>query len=232
MDRQAHQAFRPDDVLGTLNPYERKNAPETIYYLGNLGLLQSGSRVSVVGSRKVSEMGAKRAEFLARKLTQNKITVVSGLAEGVDAIAHQTAINEGGRTIAVLGSSLDNPYPKTNKELFEEIAKYHLVVSQFPFQSPVQPKNFPIRNRTMALVSHATIIIEATEKSGTKHQGWEALRLGRLLYILENVINDESLTWPREMVKYGAQVLKNENLQEVIDELACVHSTGQDCFDF
>lgn len=226
------EQFRPDDVLGNLSSFEQKHAPKLIYYHGNLGLLQGGARVSVVGSRKPTEQGILRAQKVTKELVAHKITVVSGLAEGIDTVAHKTAIACGGDTIAVLGTALDNPYPASNKKLFEEIAKEHLVVSQFPFKSPFQPKNFPIRNRTMALMSQATIIIEATEKSGTRHQGWEALRLGRLLYILENVVNDESLTWPKEMIQYGAQVLSQDNLELVLEEIPRVTRLTEDEFGF
>jgi len=94
-----------------------------------------------------------------------------------------------------------------------------LVVSQFPSGQRVQPKNFPMRNRTMALLSDATVIIEAGEKSGTLHQGWEALRLGRLLFLLESVVENASLSWPSEMIRYGAQVLSRDNLELVLDEM-------------
>lgn len=110
-------------------------------------------------------------------------------------------------------------FPTANKELQNLIAKQHLLISQFPDGYPTTPKNFPIRNRLMALISDATIIIEVTEKSGTKHQGWEALRLGRTVFLMENVIKDSSITWAKEMVSYGAEVLTNENFQELILDL-------------
>ena len=94
-----------------------------------------------------------------------------------------------------------------------------LVVSQFPPGYPSQKKNFPMRNRTMALITDATVIVEAGEKSGTLHQGWEALRLGRLLFLLESVAKDDRLSWPAEMIRYGAQVLSRENLELVLDEM-------------
>jgi len=83
----------------------------------------------------------------------------------------------------------------------------------------VQPKSFPMRNRTMALLTDCTVIVEAGEKSGTLHQGWEALRLGRLLFLMESVANDTRLSWPNEMIRYGAQVLSRENLSFVLDEM-------------
>lgn len=205
--------------LEKLTEIEKKNSPESFFYQGNYALLQNGRRVSVVGSRKVSELGKLRAEKITRFLVKSGITVVSGLAQGVDTIAHQTAIKEGGSTIAVIGTPLSKYYPKENKGLQNLIAADHLLISQFPENYPVTPKNFPIRNRLMALISDATIIIEASEKSGTKHQGWEALRLGRTVFIMENIIKDNSITWAKEMLNYGAEVLTNENFKDLIFDL-------------
>ena len=213
------QEYKPEVLFSAITEIEEKHKPEQLYALGNIDLLTSAPKVSVVGSRNVSEEGMRRARSLSKSLVDNGLTVVSGMALGVDTVAHKTAIECDGNTIAVLGTPLDNPYPKQNTPLFELIARDHLVISQFPSGYPSQPKNFPIRNRTMALISDATIIIEAGEKSGTRHQGWEALRLGRLLFLLENVANDPKLTWPAEMIKYGAQVLTRDNLDQLVEHL-------------
>lgn len=207
--------FSIPDTIGVLNEYEKKHAPSKAYYAGNLDLLRKGGRVSVVGSRKPTPNGIKRAMIVSKRLVENGITVVSGLAEGIDTVAHQTALKYNGGTIAVLGTSLNKPYPKSNQELFERLANEQLVISQFPYYTPFQPKNFPIRNRTMALISHATIVIEASEKSGTVHQGWEALRLGRPLYLLENLVKERNLLWAEEMMKYGAQLLSQDNFEDL-----------------
>ena len=203
--------WSPEDLIGPLNEVERKNAPERLFLAGDADLLRSGRRVSVVGSRKVSPEGASRTRGLVKVLVERGITVVSGLAEGVDTAAHEMALNEGGRTIAVLGTPLDKYYPAPNRELQGRMMREHLVVSQFPVGSPFQKKNFPMRNRTMALLSDATIIVEAGEKSGTLHQGWEALRLGRPLFLLRSVAEDARLTWPSEMIRYGANRYKRDN---------------------
>jgi DNA processing protein len=214
----------PGDVLGPLNEVEQKNAPSQLYLQGDASLLEFGPRVSVVGSRKASAEGLKRASFLVRALVAHKIVVVSGLAEGIDTAAHTTAIEAGGQTIAVLGTPLDQAYPAANRGLQGQIAARHLLVSQFAAGAAVTPKNFPIRNRTMALLTDATVIVEAGEKSGTLHQGWEALRLGRLLFLMESVAQDPNLSWPREMIKYGAQVLSRENLEDELADLPALTS--------
>lgn len=97
--------------------------------------------------------------------------------------------------------------------------KNHLVISQFSPRSPIQRGNFPMRNRTMALISHASIIVEAGDTSGSLHQGWEALRLGRPLFILESIINNKKLKWPQEMIKYGAIILSTKDIKPLFDVL-------------
>lgn len=209
----------PTQLLGSINALERKHLPKTLFVSGEASLLTSGTRVAIVGSRKASDEGLRRARALARALAEKGVVVVSGMAEGIDTAAHEAAMQAGGRTIAVLGTPLDKPYPASNRLLFQRIVNNHLAVSQFPIGQSVQRKNFPIRNRTMALLSDATVIVEAGQKSGTLHQGWEAIRLGRLVFLMESVANNSALTWPREMIDYGAQVLARDNLDYVIDNL-------------
>ncbi|WP_317194040.1 DNA-processing protein DprA [Aquimarina mytili] len=225
MEISNYQEFR-----SYLTEVELKNSPEELFTEGDFSLLYEGRRVAVVGSRKVSPQGIKRAQVITKKLVEKGIIVVSGLAQGVDTVAHTTAIREQGKTIAVLGTPLDKVYPKENKELLDLIKKDHLAISQFPLNYPSRPANFPIRNRTMALISDATIIIEASEKSGTRHQGWEALRLGRSVLLLENIVSDSSLTWPKEMLDYGAQVLTRENFDSILSDLPFVTSKSDYAF--
>lgn len=213
-----------------LTETEKKHSPKKLFLAGNEELLYSKRRVCVVGSRKASEEGLRRAKIVAKALIKHDIIVVSGLAAGIDTMAHITAIQGGGETIAVLGTPLSTAYPKQNAALLESIKKDHLAVSQFPEGYPPQPKNFPIRNRTMALISDATIIIEAGEKSGTRHQGWEALRLGRDVYILENVANDPNITWAKEMMDYGAQSLTRENIDLILEDIPYLTSKLEDAF--
>lgn len=208
-----------EELVGTLNEVEHKNAPLTLYFRGDRNLLKQGPRISIVGSRAASPDGLKRARKLARTLVSNGAVIVSGLAEGIDTAAHEETLAAGGRTIAVLGTPLDSPYPLSNRALFERIAADQLAVSQFAPGTTIRPKNFPIRNRTMALLSHATVIVEAAEKSGTLHQAWEALRLGRPLFILESIAKNPDLSWPTEVQRYGAQVLSDSTIEDLIDQL-------------
>lgn len=212
-------ASRPvpvEQALGPLNEFEKKHAPQALYLLGDVTLLEHRlPRVSIVGSRKASREGLARAAKLARALVGEEIVVVSGLADGIDTAAHRAAMEAAGRTIAVIGTSLDQSYPRSNAALQTEIARNHLVVSQFPSGYPTTKANFPLRNRTMALIVDASVIVEAGDSSGTLSQGWEALRLGRSLFIMRSVLENPKLTWPAEMMAYGAQVL--EDAQQVIE---------------
>ena len=208
-----------EDLIGPLNDVERKNAPRLLYFAGDLRLLDAGPRVSIVGSRKASARGLKTARDLAGWLIRRGAVVVSGLADGIDASAHHGAIDAGGKTIGVIGTPLNEFYPAKNRALQTTLMREHLVLSQFAPGVPSQPKNFPIRNRTMALLSHATIIVEAEDKSGSLHQGWEALRLGRPLFVLDRLMTDPSLSWPAELAHYGALPLVPRNVEAITEYL-------------
>lgn len=212
------QGFAIEDLLGPLNEVERKFAPERLFVAGDEGLLKSGRRVSIVGSRRATSDAIRRTRKLTRILVARGVTIVSGLAEGVDTGAHRAAIECGGRTVAVLGTPADRAYPKSNSELHREIVDSHVAVSQFPRGTPVRPRNFPLRNRTMALISDATVIVAAGERSGTIHQGREALRLGRDLLLLESLARS-NIAWVRELADCGAEVLRDSNLDYWLDSL-------------
>lgn len=197
---------RTADLLGPLNAVEQKLAPEVLWIAGDMSLMEHHPRVAVVGTRRPSPDGQRRARRLVHMLVDQGAIVVSGLAEGIDTIAHTRAIARGGRTIAVLGTPLDDVFPRSNAGLQAQIAKDHLLVSEFAPGSPVSRGSFPRRNRTMALISDVSVIVEAGESSGTVSQGWEALRLGRPLFLLKSLV-DSGLAWPREMLNYGALVL-------------------------
>jgi DNA processing protein len=152
--------------------------------------------VSIVGTREVTEDGRRRAARLARELAGHGIVVVSGLARGVDTVAHSTSIQVGGRTVAVIGTPLEKASPAENAALQAEIARDHLLISPFGPGEAVFKSNFPKRNRVMALLSDATIIIEASDTSGTLHQAAECLRQGRWLFILKSVIDNPAVSWP------------------------------------
>ena len=145
-----------------------------------------------------------------RSLVADEFTVVSGLAAGVDRVAHQTAMEAGGRTIAVIGTPLSHTYPRENRDLQRCIAEHFLLISQVPlrrYESQDYRYNrsfFPERNVTMSALTEATVIVEAGEISGTLIQARAALRQGRKLFILDSCFRDPCLTWPAKLAEKGA----------------------------
>lgn len=188
---------------------EAKYPVELLYYRGAWELAELPS-VAVVGSRKATPEGARRARRVARALVERGYVVVSGLAEGIDTAAHTAALEAGGKTIAVVGTPLDSVYPKQNKDLQERIARDFLLISQVPalrYAAQNYMHNrifFPERNVTMSALTSATIIVEAGETSGTLIQARAALQQGRKLFIMDSCFQDSKLTWPNKYEAQGA----------------------------
>jgi DNA processing protein len=210
----------PESLLGRLlNEYEARYAVRRLYVVGRIPIPLPVPRVSVVGTREPSHDGIEFAKRLVENLVREKVIVVSGLARGIDTVAHRTVIEEGGRTIAVLGTPVNVFYPPENKELQLRLMREHMVISQFPFSSPVTRKNFVIRNRTMALLSDATVIVEAGENTGVISQAWESIRLGRPLFVT-SIVESRNPSWLSELRRYGAEVLSDpDSLDDLLDLL-------------
>jgi DNA processing protein len=202
-----------------LNEVEEKYAPHEIFVAGKMNLPLTNPRVSLIGTRKTSQEGLKIVEELAIKLTVENVVIVSGLARGIDTKSHETTIKSNGQTIGVIGTPLNRFYPPENRELQTELMKNHLVISQFPTDHSTNRFDFITRNRLMALISQATVIVEAGENSGSISQGWESIRLGRKLYIWESTFFNSDLTWPKKMHEYGALPLNWENLSSLVEDL-------------
>lgn len=209
----------PEELIGPLNEVERKNAPARLEWAGDVLLLRGAPRVAIVGSRRPPLVALGQARSLAAALAGHGVTVVSGLAEGIDTAAHLGAIAAGGRTIAVLGTPMGEVFPEDNRQLQQVMMREHLVVSQFAAGTPVKRGNFPMRNRTMALIADASVIVAAGKKSGALHHGWEALRLGRPLFLFESLLNAPTLAWPAEMLRYGAHPFSPDRLDLLLEHL-------------
>ncbi len=183
---------------------------ELLYYRGWWDLIDSPKRIAIVGSRSVSEDGLRRTRRLVKLLVKDGYTIVSGLAKGVDTAAHTTAIENGGSTIAVIGTPITEYYPPENKALQDLIAEKFLLVSQVPiwrYSTQDYRSNrlfFPERNATMSALAQATVIVEASDTSGTLAQARAALQQGRKLFILDNCFRDPKLTWPARFEAQGA----------------------------
>lgn len=210
-----------EELLGALSEIEQKFAPERLFVSGEIELPLPHPRVAIIGTRTPSTEGLRIASSLSKALARRGVIIVSGLARGIDTAAHTAAIEAGGRTIAVLGTPLSRTYPRENTELQRFIMENHLAVSQFDETQPTKQANFPMRNRTMALIADASVIVESGEGGGSLQQGWEALRLGRPLFIHTREFAKRGLEWPREMAEYGAVEFK-----EPRDILEVVPSAG------
>lgn len=208
-----------DDRLADIFRRTGEAEPE-IFCAGDVDLLKRPA-VSVIGARDVSPEGARRAARVARELARHGVVVTSGLAKGVDSAAHRGALEVGGATIAVIGTPLDKVYPAENAALQEEIWREHLLVSQFRPGTRTFPSDFPKRNRLMAALTDASIIVEASDTSGTLHQAKECVRLGRWLFIMRSVVEDDRLSWPARFLTEP----KVRVLAEPGDVLSALRST-------
>lgn len=186
---------------------ETEQAPRFLYIRGKKSLLFEKRTVALVGSRQASESAKENTKRLAKKLGENGITVVSGLAKGIDVSAHKAALENGYNTIAVIGTNLNQYYPLENKEVQLEIERKGLVVSQFSPASKTQRWFFPLRNGVMSGLSLATVIMEAGETSGALKQADFALKQGRQIMIPAGALQIETITWPKRYVERGARVV-------------------------
>ncbi len=206
------------------------NCPvELFYYRGDLGTLESPC-ISIVGARSAGDLGLARARKLAQGLVKEGFTIISGLAKGIDTAAMTAAVNAGGKVVGVIGTPIDQSYPAENAELQELVAREHLLISQVPFfryhHEPFAHKRlyFPMRNATMSALSHATVIVEASETSGTLTQARAALAQGRKLFILNSCFENRLISWPERFAERGA--IRVSTLDDILAHLS-PHSSAQ-----
>jgi len=173
-----------------------REVPPFLFYQGTLR--ESDEGMSVVGSRSASEWGLELAADVARLLVSEGLTVIAGLAAGIDTAAHQAALDAGGRTVAFLGTGISQSYPAPNRALQREIAERGLLLSQFYPEAPPTKHSFPIRNATMSGYGLATIVIEAGEHSGTRIQARVAGDHGRPVILTDRVAG--STSWGAALV--------------------------------
>ena len=198
------------------------NTPlKLFYYLGDINFLESPC-ISVVGSRRATAEGLRQATEIAKALVGGGYTIVSGLARGVDTAALEVATQQpGGRAIGVIGTPINHYYPAENRKLQDDIAANHLLISHVPFyryeHEPFSGRRFyfPKRNVTMSVISQATVIVEASETSGTRSQAEASVKQGRRLFITKNCL--VSADWPAKFVSKGAIIV--ENIEQLLAEL-------------
>ena len=179
--------------------------PAFVFMRGDAGILRRRC-VAVVGTRKASEEGLRLASQISSGLSRAGLTVVSGLALGVDEAAHRATLRVEGKTAAVIGTPLDKTYPAVHRGLQREIGERGVVLSQFPIGIPVKKFNFPERNRVMSGLCEATVVIEAGDTSGAVIQARQCLSQGRTLFMTRAVFDNPSLTWAQIYAKRGAVV--------------------------
>ena len=177
-----------------------RDKKKRLWYQGHIEMLNS-NMVSVVGTRSPSEEGIKTAKEVTSIAVSEGFCVVSGMAKGIDTVAHSMALGLQGKTIAVMGTYIDDCYPKENFGLKEEIAKNGLVLSQFSYSSEISRYNFPKRNELMAQLSTINIVIEAGEKSGTKYQVKKALHLNKKIVFFNHLI-DQKCAWVSQSLSH------------------------------
>jgi DNA processing protein len=195
-----------------MNIYDR---PPFLYVRGNL--YKDNINIAIVGSRIASTYGKYTTERISRELALKGLTIVSGMARGIDSTAHRGALTVHGRTIAVLGSGLDIIYPPENKKLFYEIIENGAVISEFPLGTPPRSANFPTRNRIISGMSYGVVIVEAGEKSGSLITARLALEQGREVFAVPGSIDAAGSRGTNKLIKQGAKLI--ENIDDILEEI-------------
>ncbi len=211
MDLHLHDSNYPSWLKQIHNP------PKLLHVLGSF-LECDRSALAIVGSRNATLYGLRIAEQLAFELAEKGITIVSGLARGIDAASHKGALKAGGRTIAVLGSSLDRIYPKEHTELAEKISKQGCVISELPNGSEAKPFNFPLRNRIISGLSLGVIIVEASRRSGSLITATHAIEQGRQVFAVPGHVDSLLSEGSHSLIKEGAILVESAN--DILAELA------------
>jgi len=176
--------------------------PPILYYIGDLQLT-GGNNIAVIGSRKYSSYGKECTRYFCDTFVKNDICVVSGMAEGIDACAHWSAINNNGKTIAVLACGIDYIYPSSNRNLYEEICKTGLVISEFPLSVRPQKPYFPYRNRIIAGLSDCLVVAEAGLPSGTLTTVDHCLEQNKNVYAIPGSIHSTTSAGSNFLIKSG-----------------------------
>ncbi len=197
---------------------EIDDPPPVLYVRGDWQSCFDQPCIGVIGSRKCSTYGENASEMLSRDLASRGITVVSGLARGIDSAGHRGAIRGQGKTVAVMGTGLDSIYPKENNGLVREIiAAGGCVVTQFPLGTPPIPENFPYRNRIISGLSHGVVIIEASERSGSLITARLAMEQNREVMAVPGNITSRNSFGTNYLIKTGAKLV--QQWQDIVAEM-------------
>ena len=192
--------------------------PITIFAKGDISLLNSKS-IAIVGSREPSKYGIYVAEKFSKELSKEGITIVSGLARGIDTFAHVGALSSFGKTIAVLGSGIDVVYPKENAKYYREISEKGLIISEYIVGTAPESKNFPQRNRIISGLSDGVLVVEARKNSGTMITTDFALEQGKELYVIPGNITSNLSAGTNNLIKDGAKLVSD--VYDILEDLNC-----------
>lgn len=192
--------------------------PITIFAKGDISLLSSKA-IAIVGSREPSKYGICVAEKFSKELSKEGITIVSGLARGIDTFAHIGALSSFGKTIAVLGSGIDVVYPKENAKYYREISEKGLIISEYIVGTAPESKNFPQRNRIISGLSDGVLVVEARKNSGTMITTDFALEQGKELYVIPGNITSNLSVGTNNLIKEGAKLVTD--VCEILEDLNC-----------
>jgi DNA processing protein len=192
------------------------DSPPYLYIKGDL-CAQDDRSVAIVGSRSASEYGRRVARDLARGLSSLGFTVVSGMARGIDGVAHEAALNTGGRTIAVLGSGADRAYPAEHERLYQRIIDNGAVISELPIGTRPAAFNFPARNRLISGLSLGVVVVEATEKSGSLITAALAVEQGREVFAVPGEVGSSRSRGAHRLIREGAKLV--ETVNDIVEEI-------------
>jgi len=211
------------DILTWDDPsYPKKlleiHQPPPVLYVRGKFQPEDEIAIAIVGTRRITPYGRKVAIQLSERLAQNGVTVISGLARGVDGVSHQAALNAGGRTIAVLGSGIDQIYPPEHRALAEKITRSGAIVSDYPLGTPPEAVNFPPRNRIISGLSTGTVVVEAGKKSGALITATFAVEQGREVFAVPGNIHGVQSRGTNYLIQQGARpLLDSEELLEFLN---------------
>ena len=216
-----------EDPLYPKNLLNIYDFPPFLYVKGSL--CPEEIPVAVVGSRMASAYGRYTTERLSRELALKGITIVSGLARGIDAAAHRGALAGKGRTIAVLGCGLDVVYPRENEKLADDITAHGALVTEFPFGTPPNAPNFPARNRIISGISFGVVVVEAGEKSGSLITARLAAEQGRSVFAVPGAIDTAGSRGTHRLIKQGANLIENVDdiLEEILPQAVCLPALSE-----
>ncbi len=198
--------------------------PPLYFYMNGSVTPEDNNALAVVGTRSPTPYGRKVSEMLAEELSSAGFTIVSGMARGVDSIAHKAALKKGGRSIAVLGCGVDIAYPRENKNLMDEIAGNGAIISEFPMGTCPGKKNFPQRNRIISGLSLGVIVVEAAEKSGSLITSRFAMEQGREVFAVPGNINSPLSKGTNKLIQQGAKTVTDVN--DILEEFGQLLTPG------